>query len=181
MTSDVSSDAGFESLWREHSAELLPMVRGLARGLVCSDELLSKTMLETWRCHDRFDPTKKFAAWVYGFAIRIRRHLAFARVRRKTKPLSAAAEAALEAHTEELAATADTSMADALQQCLDSLRRADDRTLIQLIYYEGLVSADAAKRLGIQDTACRKRLERIREKLQMCIAGKLGLDLGGGK
>jgi RNA polymerase sigma-70 factor (ECF subfamily) len=163
----------FEVLIRENSGMLWSFLRALVRPAEAEDHF-QQTCLVAWKTLERYDRQRPFGPWLRGIAANVvleaRRRL------RKEAPVDPTVLAELEAHFEKLgAAPGDTwpEKLNALVGCLWGLSE-DARRLIDLYYRDGLTCGEIAVRESENVENVKKKLQRIREQLLLCMTPKLG-------
>jgi RNA polymerase sigma-70 factor, ECF subfamily len=119
------------------------LVNGLAlrilRNTAEAEEVIQEVFVQIWRQAERFDPARGSAeAWICTIA----RSRALDRLRRRTSRREDSDEAITGASD-----MPRTVEALAVRKALDGLS-ADQRTALELAYYEGLTQSEIAERLG---------------------------------
>lgn len=140
------------------------LVNGLAlrilRNTAEAEEVIQEVFLQIWRQAVRFDPARGSAeAWICTIA----RTRALDRLRRRTSRREESVEAIPGASD-----TPKTVEAIAVHKALDTLS-ADQRTALELAYFEGLTQSEIAARLGeplgTVKTRIRTAMIRLRDVL----------------
>ena len=174
----------FEILVREHADMLTDYLRAQSRDAATADDLFQEVFLTAWRRFGDYDRTRPLGPWLRGIA---RNKLREARRadRRRVRATSAAIDDRLGADLDRIAARArrsDDPRRDrlaAVADCVDLLP-ASLRSLIRARYAEGRDAAELAGKLGTTHAAVRKRLQRARDQIAVCVARRLGLDAAAG-
>lgn len=146
-------------------------VRGELRARLEPDDLVQEVGVRACSKFADFDPRLgNFRQWLFGFANRIWLE-ALREIGRD--PLGGRRRHGGDTQLQGVAAAVTTiSRAVANQDALRACRRRldeldeDDRRLLACIGLEGLSHAEAAVVLGIREDTCRKRWQRLRERLQ---------------
>ncbi len=161
----------FEILVREHHRRILAFAVSLVRDRNAAEDLVQDAFLTAYLKLGTFDATRSFPAWVRG--ILRNKYYEYCRKHNEiaVEPASLDAMEDLQVHWE-TAATEDLDEFAALEQCLAKL---DDGMAepVDLFYMKRISSVDIAERLDIQVATIRKRLQRAREQLAVCITGTL--------
>ena len=107
-----------------------------------AEEVVQQSLLKAWRAAGSFDPSRPLAPWLYSIvrrcAIDVWRH-----ERRHHHAGDLVEDVAIVADKSEAVATAWT-----VRAALDALPD-DERTLLRLMYFDGLTQAEIADRLAI--------------------------------
>ena len=163
----------FEVLVREHSGMLWSFLRGLG-GAADAEDLFQQTCLTAWKTLDRYDRRRPFGPWLRGIAANV--VLEARRRSRNESPVDGRVLEELEAYFAKLSvAPGDTwpQKLDALVSCLWGLSE-DARRLIDLHYRDGLTCGEIAVRNSEHVETVKKKLQRVREQLFLCMKPKLG-------
>lgn len=152
---------------------LLSYIRAHTGRTTVADDVFQKTMLEAWAHFDRFDPRRPAGPWLRGIARNMisserREH---ARVWRR---LDKVANQRLDRHFDYIEEHAGLEFAEVISALKDCLGRLDllYRAPLECCYWTGLSVRDTAERTGLSLEACKKRLQRGRELLRLCMTGK---------
>lgn len=159
----------FSRLAREHHRLLLVYARSLVRDGEEARELVQEALVAAWKNLKRFDVTKDFGSWLRGI---VRNKWRDYCRRQGRRPQFAEEElGALEASLTAWEADREKSNPafGALEHCRGKLPEAFSEA-IDTFYYEGLSGEEAAKKLGINASTMRKRLERARAALRDCMS-----------
>ena len=158
----------FSDLIRQHHLSLLSYARAVAGEETTARELVQDAFVAAWQNVGRFEVTRDFAAWMRGILRnKWREHC---RLHAREVPFD---EAALSALEETLAPypQGDAVLFVRLEACRDKLPPPMAEAL-RACYDEGRTSEEAAALLDVNPAALRKRLERAREALRLCLAKK---------
>lgn len=158
----------FTDLIRDHHLTLLSYARALAGTDPVARELVQDSFVTAWQNLGKFDQTRDFASWMRGILRnKWREH---SRLHSREVPLD---ESALSRLEETLAPypQGDAAVFAKLAECRGKLPppMAD---ALRVYYDEGRTSEDAASFLSVGAAALRKRLERAREALRLCLSKK---------
>jgi len=154
----------------------LPLLRAYLRLQVGDhadlDDLVQEVSVALWRRWQDYDPERPFVPWMLAFA---RHHLLRwredrARARR-VLALDDEAHAQLTWAADRVAE--EGSRGEALARCLQTLDEASGR-LLRWRYADGLDLAAIAKRLGAAVATISRRLQRVRDRLELCIRRRTG-------
>lgn len=162
---ETMNRARFAELVRSHHLSLLSYSRALAGGEVTARELTQDAFVAAWQNHGKFDVTKDFAAWLRGIVRnKWREHC---RLHAREVPFDEEALLQLE---ETLAphSAGDVALFARLADCRAKLPPLM-REALCACYDDGHTSGEAANLLGLNPATLRKRLERAREVLRICL------------
>lgn len=156
----------FTELIRGHHLMLLSYARALSGGEPVARELVQDSFVAAWQNLGKFEVTRDFAAWMRGIVRnKWREHC---RLHAREVPFD---EGALSRLEETLAPypEGDGAIFARLAECRDKLPGPMAEAL-RACYDEGRTSEDAAARLSLNPAALRKRLERARDALRLCLS-----------
>lgn len=164
------SRMAFEILVRQHHRRLLGYALALCRSTTEAEDLVQDAFLIAYRELARFDPSRDFAAWVRGIV----RMKWLETHRRRERPVDDATLAALDEGHRRLESGAAESGEDALATLRGCIARLDGalRQTVELFYLQELPCQAVAELTGVSVEAVRKRLQRAREALGGCGAGR---------
>ena len=156
----------FSELIRCHHLTLLSYARAVAGQESTARELVQDAFVAAWQNIGRFDVTRDFATWMRGILRnKWREHC---RLHSREVPFDeeslSALEATLAPHPQ-----GDAAVFARLAECREKLPEPMAQAL-RVCYDEGRTSDDAAGLLGLNPAALRKRLERAREALRLCLS-----------
>lgn len=156
----------FSDLVRAHHLTLISYARALAGSEPVARELVQDSFVAAWQNLQKFEITRDFAAWMRGIVRnKWREHC---RLHSREVPFD---EAALMQLEESLAPypQGDSAIFARLAECREKLPPPMAEAL-RACYDEGRTSEDAASFLSVNAAALRKRLERAREALRLCLS-----------
>lgn len=163
-----NSEERFVQLFAAHERHLRTFIRSMGLDWNAVDDVLQTVSLVMWRKWEEFDPETNFMRWARVIArfevLKFRRKMARDRHVFREEVMELLADAA-EEHAAQAAAG---NYLDALQHCLDRLPEKS-RRLIRAAYGGSRTIREVAEDQGQSATAFYKTLDRIREKLRLCI------------
>ncbi len=164
----------FEILMNEHSRGLLAFIRSAVRDWTLADDIWQETMMVAWRRLDEFDRNRPFGPWLRGIAART--ILARQRAQRGVYFVDDMDELDyLSSRFEQISGlqgdTLDEKL-DALRECISRLSE-DERRCIEGRYMHNQMPAELSRQLSLQLETVKKRLQRAKQRLQVCIESKL--------
>ena len=169
----------FEILARENTRMLMTYLRAFVSDDASVDDLYQETMIIAWKKLDTCDQTRPFGPWLRGIA----KKLILAHYRKRSQALHFLNEQTQQRIDKQFQTinnqTGDTwdSKVDTLNHCLNEL--PDNlRIVIQSKYLDGNQTKHLAKQLSLSIEACKKRLQRARAKLAICLKSKNTLFAG---
>ncbi len=168
------SDRDFETLVRDHHRMVLAYLRSLLPVQAPVEDLAQDCFLVAHRRLGEIDPGRDAGRWLRGVARM--KALEWWRTRR-AQPLDDHALAQIESRYDGwFAEQADDEHHDALSALQTCLQRLGDllRKAVESHYLAGRPLAEAAQLLGSTEVALKKRLQRAREELAVCIDRRLG-------
>jgi RNA polymerase sigma-70 factor (ECF subfamily) len=170
----------FAILIREHEFRLLAFVRSCVADPAAADDLVQETFIAAWWQLARYDRARPFATWLRGIARKkIREYYRNCAIAgRHVKPIIAEMFDRIgDEHDSLTAASGDTFLDQVrpLHDCLAALA-VDDRDILDRHYTTQQTCRAIAEHLGLRVEAIKKRLQRIREALRLCILGKLAKE-----
>jgi RNA polymerase sigma-70 factor (ECF subfamily) len=163
----------FKELFARYAPKLTSLMLRELRAREEANDLVQQTFLQLHRARNDFDPAQRFKPWIYTIALNLKREH-FRRRRRRPEVLGDLAdERAAPAGAHE-ALEAYRSLAWALAQIPE-----DNRSVIELHWFDGLSFAEIAKCLGIGAVAAKVRAHRGYQRLKKLLGDDLeALDAG---
>jgi RNA polymerase sigma-70 factor (ECF subfamily) len=174
MRAYVGGDrAAFKELFQRYAPKL---ERLMLRELYAREEvndLVQQTFLQLHRSRLDFDPAQRFRPWLYTIALNLKREH-FRRRRRRPEVLTDAMDDRAGSGGAHEAFEARRSLAWALAQIPE-----ENRSVIELHWFDGLSFAEVAKCLGIGAVAAKVRAHRGYLRLRKVLGDDLE-SLGAG-
>jgi RNA polymerase sigma-70 factor (ECF subfamily) len=158
----------FSALVRENHGTLTAYARIITGDAVKASDIVQDSFVVAWQNIGKFDVTRDVACWLRGI------------VRNKWREACRRSGREIAMDEETLAAVEETltewqadrpEIFDRLAQCREQLPLQFAES-INACYDEKLSSDEAAVRFGINGTTLRKRLERARTALRLCLQQK---------
>ncbi|MCA9283878.1 MAG: sigma-70 family RNA polymerase sigma factor [Phycisphaerales bacterium] len=168
----------FEILVREHAPMLTAYIRSMTLDSDLAEEVFQETVIAAWRHLEDFDRTRPFGPWLRGLA----RHrlLMLARTRRRYGRHLEALERRISAGLERIRQRPGDTFAEQLEPLRECLRALPEpqRAALEMVYLRQVGSPAAAEALGTNLETLRKRVQRARQALALCLRsrGVLGGD-----
>lgn len=152
---------------------LLSYIRAHTGRTSGADDVFQRTMLEAWACFEKYDPRLPPGPWLRGIA----RNMVNSQRRDDARGwlrLEKVAAQRLDKHFDYIEDQAHLEFADVIDALKDCLGQLDPlyRTALRCCYWTGLSVKDTADETGLSLEACKKRLQRGREMLRVCMTGK---------
>jgi len=149
----------FQQLVSDLGARIRRIALAWCRDPVAREDLVQEILLQLWRSHGRFDPTRPVANWVQ----RVATNVAISFVRRDQRRR----RRLLPAELAELAAAPEPEPNEQVQRLLEKVQqlRPVDRALV-VAWLEGLDHAAIGEVLGIGAAGVATRWWRLKERLQ---------------
>jgi RNA polymerase sigma-70 factor (ECF subfamily) len=172
---ELSGRDVFEIFVTSHSAMLRAFLHSTVRSGADVDDLLQETLTAAWKSLPNYDRSRPLAPWLRGIASNVLADWRRTRARRDALLCDEPTLAFLEARFRRLDdAPGETweEKTSALRDCLGRLD-ADDRRVIDLRYTDGLACEPIARALDRGVEWVKKRLQRARAQLALCVEGKL--------
>lgn len=157
----------FSELIRDHHRPLLAYARVLAGHPERARELVQDAFVAAWQTIGKFDVTRDFGSWLRGIVRNKWRE--GCRKHHREVPLGDPELARLEEAVRTWSASdGEAGLLDRLSDCRSKLPEPLSRA-VQAYYDEDRDGEAAAAALGIPSATIRKRLERARVALRLCL------------
>lgn len=140
-----------------------------------ADDLFQEALVAAWKSLPRYDRSRPFAPWLRGIAFNLASDWRRSAARRGLLLCDEPTLTLIEERFSRLEQTGTGSWeakTAALRVCLEELR-TEDREVIDLRYGEDLSCESIAGRLGKGIEWVKKRLQRVRANLGLCVDGRL--------
>ncbi|MGB1258950.1 MAG: RNA polymerase sigma factor [Akkermansiaceae bacterium] len=159
--------SAFSILAREHHRQLLTYARALTKEDHTSHDIVQDAFVVAWRNMETFDVTRDFSSWMRGI-VRNKWRETLRKNARQT-PLDDETLEFLEADAREWdQLKTEGGVFSQLESCLKKLPQ-NLSSAVQAFYYEGHSGEEAAAALSMESSALRKRLQRARQSLRLCL------------
>ena len=157
----------FEILVREHHRRLLGYAHSLVSRSDIAEDLVQDAFITAYRKLDKYDGSRPFSAWVRGI-IRMK-YLEWVRSQKEIV-LDNDVLDMLDASHQNWDEAEDSPGAafQSLRSCMSKLPESFGK-LIDLFYMKQMSGRHVAEQLNISEANVRKRLERARKNLAICI------------
>lgn len=170
MTSPDRNEELFVRLITRHTDEIRRYLTTLLANERLADELMQDTALVIWDKFDQYDENRPFLPWAFRFAyfevLRYRKQMQRDRLVFSDELLSMIAD-------ERVAMQSDIEVRrKALRECLETLPE-NDRRLIARRYESQDTIMDLARQLEVHPKRLYYTLEKIRQKLWLCVNGRM--------
>ena len=163
----------FEVLVRQNEASLITYLRTMVRDPGLADDLFQETLITAWKRFDHYDQSLPLTPWLRGIALNLARNAGRRRQRECLifgDTVNAAVEDTIQSF-EELDGDDWSEKSSALSDCLTQLPTGP-RELLRCRYEENMTASAIAELTQSSASAVRKQLQRIRDALAQCVAGK---------
>jgi RNA polymerase sigma-70 factor, ECF subfamily len=161
-------------LYMRYQLRVFRFIVRITRNEALAEEQANEVFLEVWRGAKSYQGRSSAYTWILSIA----RHKAFSAIRRKREERldeDDAAEIADEGFDpESLLVISDK--AEVLRRCIDALS-AEQRMIVDLVYYHELSVAEAAEAAGIPEGTVKTRLFNARKRLSGLLAAA-GVERG---
>lgn len=165
-----SDDKAFEILVRQHHRRLLSYAFALVPRHDVAEDLVQDAFVSAYGALATFDPSRDFGAWMRGIVRN--KYREWVRSRRDVPLDQATLDAIEDQHRTWDEIEQERSLLQALEQCLQRLPEALLH-VVDLFYLKQLPGAQVATRVASSAATVRKRLQRAREQLAVCIGQRL--------
>lgn len=158
-----------DELYRRYARKLFVY---FAAGVAAAapEDLVHEVFLRVVEAPERFDPARgAFRTWMYGVA----RHLAVDTLRRTARTKAEALdEAATPERREEPDAGEALELDAAIRECLEELKKAEEREALVLYYLDGKLFREVGELLGKSTSMAQKLVHAARAKVRACLERK---------
>ena len=155
----------FSDLIRGHHRGLVAYATALVKSEPTARDLVQDACVAAWESLSKFDPTRDFGTWMRGIVRnKWREHC-----RRHSREVPIDDETLARLEEPFLRQDGDTALFERLAECRAKLPEPMAEA-VRLTYDEGRTSDDAAAILSTTAAGLRKRLERAREALRLCLS-----------
>jgi RNA polymerase sigma-70 factor (ECF subfamily) len=161
----IMDRARFSELIRDHHRGLLAYAIALVKSEAAARDLVQEASVAAWQSLAKFDVTRDFGTWMRGIVRNKWRE--YCRRQSREIPLDEETLSRLEQPFER--SPDDSDLFARLAECRSKLP-GPMAEAVRLTYDEGRTSDDAAEVLSTTAAALRKRLERAREALRLCLS-----------
>lgn len=162
----------FEILARENADALTVYLRAAVEDQTAVEDLFQDTMLVAWRKIGDYDRALPFGAWLRGIA----RRLVLSHYRAASRQLTLSNEVleTIDRRVTHLERRPGDTLDEKIAALLECLERLDPiyREPVELHYKHSHSAEAIADRLQATTSAIQKRLQRARQQLANCLAGK---------
>ena len=163
------SAKAFEILVRQHHRRLLAYALSITGGNDAARDIVQDAFVAAWENLEKFDVSRDFGSWMRGIVRNKVRE--WSRTQRFVSMDDEALESIEAQHRawDEHEAETGANLFAALNECLGKLPELMSQA-VNLFYLQKLSGAEVASRVGADEAAVRKRLQRARLHLHDCIA-----------
>ena len=167
---DSDRGAQFVRLFVQHQRRIHALILALVPNGPDADDILQETSAVLWEKFDEFESGTNFSAW----ALRIARYQVMAYYSTKRRTRARLSDETIDLVVEKMAArpAREDVRAAALAGCLEGLDR-EDRVLLEQRYRGEVPTEELARASGRTVFAVYKALDKIHDRLLLCVQGKL--------
>jgi RNA polymerase sigma-70 factor (ECF subfamily) len=176
---NVPDSWAFEILVREHHKRLIAYALSLTGDENTAEDLVQESFVTAFRKIDSFDTAKSFPAWLRGI-IRYK-HLEYLRSRKETYLDEDQLNSLEESH--QLWDSSGVEDSDLFHFLAECIRKLPEILIVPLryFYYGSMSGAEVAVKIQCNEATVRKRLQRARSELEICINSSIsGTDYKSG-
>lgn len=152
----------FDELVVRHRPQLVAFLARRLATPVDAEDVAQETFLRAYDHLDRFDPSARFATWLFAIGKNLAANHALAGTRRVAREQAATAEPAA---VESAAVEAAAESAAALWRRAEEILRPDAYRMLWLRYARGMAIRDIATELGRSPVMIKVTLFRARRRL----------------
>jgi RNA polymerase sigma-70 factor (ECF subfamily) len=163
----------FMRLYLAHEYRIRGYIRCLVKHYADVDDVLQNAAVVMWKKYRSLESHDQFLRWALAIArFEVLKH--FEKKRNHLQMFSPELFSAIEENTANIVQNQDRRR-EALQECIESLRQ-QDKELLRLRYQIHSTTRNVAQTLGRSIDAIYKALNRIHQKLLLCIRYKLARE-----
>jgi RNA polymerase sigma-70 factor (ECF subfamily) len=163
----------FMRLYLAHEYRIRGYIRCLVKHYADVDDVLQNAVVVMWQKYRSLESHDHFLRWALAIArFEVLKH--FEKKRNRLQMFSSELFSVMEEKTADIVQNQDRRR-EALQECIESLRQ-QDKDLLRLRYQINSTTRNVAKTLGRSIDAVYKALNRIHQKLLLCIRYKLARE-----
>ena len=165
----------FSQLMREHHRELLVYARAIVKDHHAAQDIVQDSLVAAYQKFYVFDEDLDFGKWMRGI-VRYK-CLDWFRVRKRTPiPDTEIVDIELDMVAWQAAReSGESPLFDELEDCISGLPEKL-KDAVTTFYLNGNSGAETAEKLNASAATIRKRLERARDQLHVCLSGKTEPD-----
>ncbi len=166
--------AAIKLLFERHHVRVFRFVQRVVRNEAVADEITNEVFLDVWRKANTYEGRSAPLTWMLAIAYN-RASSALRRKREESLDDDQSQEQSDESPNPEVALLAENKSI-LLRNCIENLS-ADQRTIIDLVYYQELSVSEAGQVLGIPEGTVKTRLFNARKRLSKSLL-EVGVDRG---
>ena len=172
---EANEQERFLRLWTGAQPAVSGYVHAMVHDSAAAKDVLQETALVLFHRFAEYDGERPFIGWALGVA----KFKVLSFRRDEARSFLTFEPKLLERFTEQWAEDAPEAdrRTEALQECIERLS-GRSRELLRMRYFEELTAEEIAKRSGGNGAVLRVMLQRIREQLRACIAGRMQAEGG---
>jgi RNA polymerase sigma-70 factor len=174
MSSSEIDNKTFEILVNEHHRRVMAFALSLVKNPDIAEDIVQESFITAYHKLDTFESHRDFGTWVRGIVRNKYREWARSNRERYLEPeiLEALDQ---QFHHWDNASDGDNNALSALRKCLNKLPELIRRT-VDCFYFKQLNGINTATHLDVSEGVVRKRLQRGREQLFLCINESLEVN-----
>ena len=163
----------FMRLYLAHEYRIRGYIRCLVKHYADVDDVVQNAVVVMWEKYNSLESNDHFLRWALAIArFEVLKH--FEKKRNRLQMFPPELFSAIEDKTADMVQKQDHRR-EALQECIESLRQ-QDKELLRLRYQIHSTTRYVAQRLGRSIDAVYKALNRVHQKLLLCIRYKLARE-----
>ena len=169
----------FEILVKEHHKRLLGYALSLTPDASSAEDIVQDSLIVAFSKIESFDTSKSFPAWVRGI-IRYK-YMEYVRSRKEILLDEEQLDAIEGTHALwDQTGREDNEIFHILAECIKKLPEIISIP-VKLFYFDSLRGDEVAKKLNCNESTVRKRLQRARSELELCISKTISDTCGSGE